>query len=115
MQTWMISRIVFCAVGLASPAILLVVAWRRNRPVATILIIPSLAIVVLTLAMIPEMRLVLVGADNTRRLYVTIGAFAALTLANAIYAAFRKAWIVALASAVISLAWLFVGVVNSVV
>lgn len=62
-----------------------------------------------------DIRWVLIGADYTRRLYVTIFIFMALTLINAIIATFRKAWSIAVASMVISFAWFFVGVVNSVV
>jgi hypothetical protein len=62
-----------------------------------------------------DMRWAILGADYSRRLYVTIEVFAALTLINAIYSAIRKAWAAALASAVISLAWFFVDVVNSAV
>lgn len=115
MPTWLISWIVFCAVGLAFPTCLLVYAWRRNRLVIVPLLIPAIAVVVLALVMVPEMRGTILGADYSRRLYVTIEVFAALTLINAIYAAIRKAWATAIASAVISLAWFFVGVVNSVV
>jgi hypothetical protein len=115
MQPWLISGIVFSAIGLAVPACLLVYAWRRNRPVAAPLIVPAIAVIVLALAMIPEMRGVILGGDYSRRLFVTIYVFVALTLINAIYAAIRKAWAAALASAVVSLAWFYVVVVNSVV
>ncbi len=110
MQTW----IVFCTVGLALPTLLLIFAWRRNRPAAGVLVIPVIALVVLALAMNHDLRWVLVGADYSRRLYVTIETFTALTLINAIYAAIRKVWLAAAASAVIAFAWFFVGVVNSV-
>lgn len=79
------------------------------------MVIPVIAVAVLGLAMIPQMRWALMGADYSRRLYITIGAFAALALVNVIYAILRKAWATALASAVIALAWFFVGIVNSVV
>jgi hypothetical protein len=115
MQPWLISWIVFCAVGLVFPCCLLVYGWRRNRTVTPPLIVPLIAVVVLTLTMVPAMRGAVLGGDYSRRLFVTIDAFAALTLINAIYAAIRKAWAIAIASAVISLAWFFVAVVNSVV
>ncbi len=115
MQPWVISWILFCAVGLALPTCLLVYAWRRNRPVVAPLIIPGIAVVALSLAMNHDMRWAILGADYSRRFYVTIEVFADLTLINVIYAAIRKAWAAALASAVISLAWSYVGVVNSAV
>jgi hypothetical protein len=115
MQPWLISWIVFCVVGLALPCCLLVFAWRRNRTVTSPLIVPMIAVIVLALAMVPAMRSAILGGDHSRRLFVTIDAFAALTLINAIYAAIRKAWETAVASVVISLAWFCVAVVNSVV
>lgn len=115
MPAWLISLIVFYAVGLALPAILLLLAWRRLATVSGLMIIPLIAILVLALSLNHDIRWVLIGADYTRRLYVTILVFAALTLINTVFAAFRRAWAIAVASAVLSLAWFFVGAVNSVV
>ena len=115
MPAWLISEIVFCAVCLVSPAILLLIAWLHNRKTISSLIIPMVAVAALALSLSPEVRAVLVGADYTRRLFVTIGVFAFLTAACAIYAMFRKLWIVAVASALVALGWMFMGVVNSVV
>ncbi|UWZ85339.1 hypothetical protein [Occallatibacter riparius] len=115
MPVWLISWIVFCAVGVAFPAILLLLAWRRGAAVNALTLIPLIATIVLALSMNHNVRCVLIGADYTRRLYATILAFAALTLTNAAFATIRKSWAVAVASGLLSLAWLFVGVVNSVV
>ena len=115
MPAWLISWIVFCAVGIAFPATLLLLVWRRRARFSGLMTIPLIAILVLTLSMNHDLRWVLIGADYTRRLYVTIIALAALTLINAAFAAFRRAWAIAVASAVLSLAWFFVGVVNSAV
>jgi len=62
-----------------------------------------------------DLRCVLIGADYTRRLFITITVSIVLTLINAIIALVRKAWSIAVASALLSLAWFFVGVINSVV
>lgn len=115
MPSWFISWIVFCAVGLALPTILLLFAWHRRAASASLTMVPLIAIAVLALSINHDVRWVLIGADYTRRLFITIGAFAAMTLINAVFAAVRRAWIIAIASAVLSLSWLFVGVVNSVV
>jgi hypothetical protein len=115
MQSWLISWILFCAVGLVFPCCLLVYVWRRSRTVTWPLIVPTIAVIVLGLAMVPAMRGAILGGDYSRRLYITIDVFAALVLINAIYAAIRKAWVIAIASVVISLAWFYVAVVNSVV
>lgn len=113
MPVWLISWIVFSAVGLALPAILLPFAWHRGTTKNQLIWIPFLAIAVLALSMNHAIRGALIGADYTRRLYVTISVFMALTLINSIIATIRKAWGIAVASMVISLAWFFVGVVNS--
>jgi len=115
MQPWLISWIVFCAAGFVLPCYLLVYAWHRNRIVTSPLIVPMIAVIVLALAMVPAMRSAILGGDYSRRLYITIDVFAALVLINAIYGAIRKAWAIAIASVVISLAWFYVAVVNSVV
>jgi hypothetical protein len=101
MHPWLISWIVFCAVGLAFPCCLLVFAWHRNRTVTSPLIVPMIAVLVLALAMVPAMRSAILGGDYSRRMFVTIDVFAALTLINAIYAATRKAWAIAIASVVL--------------
>jgi len=100
---------------MAFPAILLLLVWRRRAAVSGLMAIPLVAVLVLALSMNHDIRCVVIGADYTRRLYVTILVFVALILINAVCAAFRKAWAIAVASAVLSLAWFFIGVVNSAV
>ena len=113
MQSWVVAWVVFCAVGLVLPVLLLAFAWLRHRVALSVLIVPFIAAVVLALAMNHEVRWVLLGADYTRRLFVTIGILIVLTLVNAVYAAVRSVWSVTLASVLICAAWFFVGVVNS--
>ena len=115
MPTWITSLIVFCAVGLAFPTCLLLLAWRRHRAVSDLTIVPLIAIIILVVSLNHNVRWALIGADYTRRLFITILVFTALTLINALFAAIRREWTIAVASAVLSLAWFFVGVVNSVV
>lgn len=115
MPAWLISWIVFCAVGIALPTVLLLFAWRRRTAKGALMAIPILAILALALSMDHDLRWVLIGADYTRRLFITIVVFIVLTHVNAIIALVRKAWSIAVASAVLSLAWFFVGVINSVV
>ncbi len=116
MPIWVIWWIVFWAVGLVFPTILLVFTWRRrNLHMSHVFLIPLMAVAVLALTMIPDLRSVLIGADYSHRFHVTVDAITVLALTNAIYAAIRKTWTVALASAVIALAWFYMVVVNSVV
>jgi hypothetical protein len=64
--------IFFCAICLAVPACLLLLVWSRNRKARIPSVIPVVAVFVLGLAMISELKSVLIGADYTRRLFVTI-------------------------------------------
>jgi len=114
MHGW-VMWVFFCGVGLVLPVFLLVLAWRRHGAAISVLIVPFIAVAVLSFAMDHDVRWVLLGADYTRRLFVTIELFVALTFVNAVYAAIRRAWSVAAASVLICAGWFFVGVVNSAV
>lgn len=115
MPSWLIAWVIFCVLGLALPTFLLVFAWRRQSATTRVLIVPLVAISVLALAMDHDVRWILLGPDYTQRLFVTIGTFTVSCLLNAIYAAIRRTWSVAAASALICAAWLFVAVVNAAV
>jgi hypothetical protein len=115
MPFWLTWWIIFCTVFLACPACLLLFAWIRNRKVVLVSIIPMAALIVLGLALFPEMKSVLVGADYTRRLFLTIDVFIGLTAVSLINAVFRRLWLVAIASALVSLGWVYLAAVNSVV
>jgi hypothetical protein len=73
MRAWVISWIVFCAVGLVFPVALLVFEWRPQSASHGLLGHSVIAVVVLALALIAQMRWALVGADFTRRLYLPSG------------------------------------------
>ncbi len=106
MPLWLIWWIIFCAICLACPACLLLFASVRNRKVIASSIIPMAALIVLGLALFPEMKSVLFGADYSQRLFVTIDLFIGLTAVSLIYAAWRRFWLVVIASALVSLGWI---------
>jgi hypothetical protein len=56
MRAWVISWIVFCAVGLVFPAALLVFEWRPQSASHGLLGHSVIAVVVLALALIAQMR-----------------------------------------------------------
>jgi len=106
--------LVFSVLGL--PVILLGIAWYRyDRRIKTTLILPTLSAVLLLLAIQHDLRWILLGPDYSHRLYTTIEVNMVLLLVAAVYSAIKKRWIVAAASAVLALAWLWVGAINSVV
>jgi hypothetical protein len=115
MPLWLIWWIIFCAICLACPACLLLLAWVRNRKVIAASIIPMAALIVLGFAMFPEMKSVLVGADYSHRLFLTIDVFIGLAAVSLIYAAWRRLWLVAIASALVSLGWIYLAAINSTV
>jgi len=115
MPLWLIWWIIFCAVCLACPACLLLFAWVRNKQVIAASIIPMAALIVLGLALFPEVKSLLVGADYSRRLFLTIDVFIGLTAVSLIYAACRRLWLVAIASALVSLGWIYLAAMNSMV
>lgn len=104
----------FVLLGFVVPGLLMVFQWRRARSIQT-LTIPLAGLVVLALSLSRDIRWVLLGADYSHRLYVTIMVLIAATLINAIYSGFRRAWFACAASALISAFWFFVGAVNTAV
>ena len=79
------------------------------------MVVPVAALIVLGLSLIPEMKSALVGADYSRRLFLTIDVFIGLTAANVIFAAMRRHWPVAIASALVAVGWIYMAAINSVV
>jgi len=109
-------NLIFSVVGLALPVILLGIAWYRyDRRIKTALIVPTFSVVLLLLAVQHDLRWILLGPDYSHRLYTTIEVNIVLLFVAAGYSVIRKRWIVASASAVLALAWLWVGAINSVV
>jgi hypothetical protein len=108
--------IIFCALGLLLPLVLIGIAWRRyDKGARTTLIIPALSLIFLLLIIQHDLRWILLGPDYSNRLYTTIEVNALLAAASAVYSGIRRGWIALAASTIAVLAWLWVGAINSVV
>ena len=108
--------LIFCVLGLALPIVLLGIAWRRyDWQMRTTIIAPSLSVVLLLLAIPHDLRWIILGPDYSQRLFTTIEVNMVLVTGAALYCAVKKRWIGAVASAMLALAWLWVGAINSVV
>ncbi len=112
----MLEFLVFCVLGLALPIILLGIAWRRyDRQMRTTIIVPTLSVVLLLLAIPHGLRWIILGPDYSHRLFSTIEVNIVVVFVAALYCAIKKRWIGAVASAMLALAWLWIGAINSVV
>lgn len=65
--------------------------------------------------MVPEIKSVLVGADYSRRLFLTMCVFIALSGISVMFAARRESWLVLAASMLVGLGWIYMAAINSVV
>ena len=101
--------------SLLLPIVLLTVAWHRNRREKATLILLLVSGILLLSATVRDIRWVLLGADYTNRLYVTIGLNMLLAAVCGLYLAFTRRFLAALSAIVLVFGWLYMGVVNSVV
>lgn len=76
---------------------------------------PTVSALLLLLAVVPNAKVLFLGSDYSRRLYVTIDLNILLAVVAAVYFGVRKGWIAALAAVILALDWLYMGAVNSVV
>jgi hypothetical protein len=97
------------------PPILLAIAWRRNKREKLSIILLFFSSVVLLSATMRDVKWVLLGADYTNRLYVTIGLNLLLSILCGLYLAVTRRLLAALAGMILGLAWFYMGAVNSVV
>jgi hypothetical protein len=81
----------------------------------TTLTVPTLSAVLLLLSIQRDLRWMLLGPNYSHRLYITIEVNLLLLIIAAVYYGTRKEWIVAVASVMLALVWLYVGAINSVV
>jgi hypothetical protein len=106
--------LIFYAGGIALPGALLAASYRRPGRKAG-LTVPFLGLILLVLTIPHNLRWVLLGPDYSRRLYMTIETIAAVTTIAAIYLGVKRRWMPAIASLILTLSWLWIGIVNSVV
>ena len=100
--------------SLALPLLLFGLTWRRGHSHASkTLIVPTLSAALLLVAVMRDVRVALLGADYSDRLYTIIEINALIALAAAIYFSVTRRWIAGLASLMLAAGWLYMGVVNS--
>src|SRR3954468_7557223 len=101
--------------SLLLPLVLLSVAWRRNKREKATFGLLLVSEILLLSATVRDIKWVLLGADYTNRLYVTIGLNMLLAAVCGLYLAFTRRFLAALSALVLVFGWLYMGVVNSVV
>ena len=101
--------------SLLLPIALLSVAWRRNQREKATFVLLLVSGILLLSATVRDIKWVLLGADYTNRLYVTIGLNMLLAAVCGLYLAFTRRFLAALSAIVLVFGWLYMGVVNSVV
>ena len=108
--------LIFVALGLLLPLVLIGIAWRRyDKSARTTLIVPALSVIFLLLIIQHDLRWILLGPDYSNRLYTTIELNALLAGASAVYSGVKRGWMALAASVIAALSWLWVGAINSVV
>jgi hypothetical protein len=106
-----------CAIyaWLLMPPILLMVAWRRNKREKLTLALLFVSGLVLLFATVRDIKWILLGADYTNRLYVTICLNMVLSILCGLYLAVTRRFLAALGGMMLAIGWLYMGAVNSVV
>jgi hypothetical protein len=97
------------------PLPLLLIAWSRRDRRPTELSVLTLSAVLLNVAAIRVVKLTLLGADYSSRLYTTIAVNLIIAIILAITLGIKRRWIATAAALILAFAWLLVGAVNSVV
>jgi hypothetical protein len=98
------------------PAILFVLAWRRDypNPIRTLLA-PTLSALLLLSAVVHDFKAWFIGSDYSHRLYMTIELNVFLAIIAAIYFVVRKRWLAGLAALIVAADWMYMAVINSAV
>ncbi|PYU24963.1 MAG: hypothetical protein DMG32_12875 [Acidobacteria bacterium] len=101
--------------GLILPLPLLAVAWiSSNRRPIELLVLTLSALLFLSGA-VRSLKLILLGLDYSHRLFTTIGVNILVATVLGLYFAIRRRWIAAIAAAILAVAWLMAGAINSAV
>lgn len=103
---------VICS-SLALPLLLFGLTWRRGHPSKT-RIVPTLSAALLLVAVMRDVRVTLLGADYSDRLYTIIEINAWIAIVATVYSGVTKRWIAGLASLILAAGWIYMGAVNSV-
>jgi hypothetical protein len=67
------------------------------------------------LAIWPGLKEALLGRDYSQRLYTTIEVLLVVMVVGSVYFLIRKRWMLAIASIILAIDWLWIGIINSAV
>lgn len=97
------------------PLLLFVRVWLGDRQASKGLLLPTVSALLLLLAVVRDLKVLLLGPDYTDRLYVTIEINLLGAIAAAIYFGVKQKWIALIAALILALDWGIMGAINSVV
>lgn len=97
------------------PLLLLAVAWSRAKAQYVPLTLLTLSAILLLSSGVRSVKLLLLGANYSHRLYTTLELNFFLAVILGLYMAIRKRWVATVAAIFLGLAWVYLMVVNSVV
>ena len=94
------------------PLPLLLIAWHESERKSIQLSILTLSAVLLNSANVPTVKLALLGADYTSRLFATVEIDMLVAIGLGIYLAIMRRWIAAIAALLLGFAWFLAAVGN---
>jgi hypothetical protein len=94
------------------PLPLLVIAWHESERKSIQLSILTLSAVLLNSANVPGVKLALLGADYTSRLFATVEIDMLVAIGLGIYLAIMRRWIAAIAALLLGFAWFLAAIAN---
>ena len=94
------------------PVPLLLIAWYETNRKPLELSILTLSAVLLNSANVPAVKLALLGADYTSRLFATVEIDMLVAIGLGIYLAIMRRWIAAIAALLLGFAWFLAAAVN---
>jgi hypothetical protein len=94
------------------PLPLLLIAWYESEKKSIQLSILTLSAVLLNSANVPAVKLALLGADYTSRLFATVEIDMLVAIGLGIYLAIMRRWIAAIAALSLGFAWFLAAVGN---
>ncbi len=97
------------------PLLLLAVAWTKAKAQFGPLAVLTLSAILLLSSGVRSVKLLLLGANYSHRLYTTLELNCFLAVILGLYMAVRKRWVATVAAIFLGLAWIYLMVVNSAV
>ena len=94
------------------PLPLLLIAWHESERKSIQLSILTLSAVLLNSANVPAVKLALLGADYTSRLFATVEIDMLVAIGLGIYLTIMRRWIAAIAALLLGFAWFLAAVGN---